>query len=153
LRTQITELISRYFAAIDDKRLDIATVDSLLAPGARIVRPNGAELIGAEEISKAQTESFSRFRATHHVLTDYIVDLETSRARVRANVIATHLWGPGHGDPNSLESHFVAGGVLAIDVVRLEAGWRIEKLSNRNVWRTGSGFAQMAATGKAGTGG
>lgn len=112
------------------------------------MRPNGAELVGAEEISKAQTESFSRFRATHHVLTDHIVDLEADRARVRANVIATQLSAPGHGDPNSLESHFVAGGVLAIDVVRMEAGWRIEKLSNRNVWRTGSGFAQMAATGK-----
>jgi hypothetical protein len=62
-----------------------------------------------------------------------------------------HLWATGQGDPNSLQGYFVAGGVLAVDVVRLADGWRISRLENRNVWRTGSGFAQMAATGRPGS--
>jgi hypothetical protein len=48
----------------------------------------------------------------------------------------------------ALESHFTAGGVITVEVVRLERGWRITRLENRVVWRTGSGFAQMLATGR-----
>jgi len=147
-RTQIIELISRYFAAIDDKRLDRATVEATFAPEGRVIRPNGAELVGPTAIVEGQSESFARFRATHHVVTDYIVDLESDRASVRANVVATHLWGPGQGDPTALEGHFTAGGVLAVDVVRIDGRWRIQGLSNRVVWRTGSGFVQMLATGQ-----
>lgn len=48
--------------------------------------------------------------------------------------------GPGQGDQLALESFFTAGGVLTVDVVRLEQGWRIERLSNQVVWRPGSGW-------------
>jgi len=55
-------------------------------------------------------------------------------------VSASHIWGPGQGDQLALESFFTAGGVLTVDVVRLEQGWRIERLSNQVVWRPGSGW-------------
>jgi SnoaL-like domain len=147
-RTQIVELMGRYFAAIDDKRLDLSIAESSFAPDGRIVRPNGTSLTGPHEISRGQNESFARFRATHHVITDHVIDFEPDRAHVRANVVAMHLWAPGHGDPNSLNSYFVAGGVLSVDVVRLGDAWRITRLSNRAVWRAGSGYGQMAATGR-----
>jgi hypothetical protein len=47
-------------------------------------------------------------------------------------------------DPIALESHFTAGGVITVEV----RGWRITRLENRVVWRTGSGFVQMLATGR-----
>lgn len=145
---QIVELINRYFAAIDDKRLDLVLAESTFAPAAKMVRPNGAETVGPAAICEAQNESFARFRATQHVMTNHVVDLAGEHARVRANVIATHLWAPGQGDPVALESHFTAGGVITVEVVRFERGWRITRLENRVVWRTGSGFVQMLATGR-----
>jgi hypothetical protein len=148
LRADAIELISRYFAAIDDKRLELSIVEATFASDGRMVRPNGAELVGAKAITEAQSESFTRFRATQHVITDHIVDLEADRASIRANVVATHLWGAGHGDPCALESHFTAGGVLRVELVRSQASWRIHSLSNQVVWRTGSGFSQMLATGR-----
>jgi hypothetical protein len=148
-KAQIVDLINRYFAAVDDRCLDVPLAEATFAPEGKIVRPNGAELVGPAVICDGQNESYARFRATHHVMTNYVVDLAGERARVRANVIATHLWAPGQGDPNALESHFTAGGVITAELVRLERGWRITTLGNRVVWRTGSGFVQMLATGRA----
>lgn len=148
-KAQIVELMNRYFAAVDDKCLDLAVAESTFAPDAKVVRPNGAELVGPAAICEGQNESFARFRATQHVLTNHVVDLAGEHARVRANVIAVHLWAVGQGDPNALESHFTAGGVLSVEATRLEPGWRITRLQNRVVWRTGSGFVQMLATGRA----
>ncbi len=147
---QIVELINRYFAGIDDKSLDLVLAETTFAPTGKLVRPNGAETVGPAAICESQKESFARFRATHHVMTNHVVDLVGEHARVRANVIATHLWAPGQGDPVALESHFTAGGVITGEVVRLDGGWRITRLANRVVWRTGSGFAQMLATGRGG---
>ena len=79
-----------------------------------MVRPNGAETVGPAAICEGQNESFARFRATQHVMTNHVVDLAGEHARVRANVIATHLWAPGQGDPVALESHFTAGGVITV---------------------------------------
>src|SRR4029453_7590383 len=71
-RTEVIELISRYFAAVDDKRLQRAIVEATFAPDGKIVRPNGAELVGPKAITEGQSESFARFRATHHVVTDHV---------------------------------------------------------------------------------
>ena len=147
-RARVIELISRYFAAADDKRLNLELVASTFADHGKIVRPNGAELVGPAAINDGQSESFARFRATQHVITNHVIDFEGERAHLRANVVAIHLWGSGHGDPQALETHFTAGGVLSADVVRIGKEWRIERLSNRVVWRTGSGFGQMLLTGQ-----
>lgn len=147
-RAEAIELISRYFAAIDDKHLELASVAATFAEQGKIVRPNGVELVGAAAIFEGQSQSFARFRATQHVITDHVVELEADRARVRANVVAVHLWQAGHGDASALESHFTAGGVLRVELVRVAGAWRIQALSNRIVWRTGSGFGQMLGTGQ-----
>jgi ketosteroid isomerase-like protein len=145
-RTQLVEVISRYFAAVDDKRLNAQVVEQTFLEDARIVRPNGAALTGHREILESQQESFARFRATHHVITDHVVDLEHDTATVRANVTAMHLWRPEESDPNALESYFLAGSVLQGAAAHQSGRWRILELSVRNVWRTGSGFASMLKT-------
>jgi hypothetical protein len=37
-RTEISGLVSRYFSAIDDKRLDRATIDAVFAADGRVTR-------------------------------------------------------------------------------------------------------------------
>jgi hypothetical protein len=145
-RQQIMELLSRYFAAIDDKRLDDHSIaDTTFAVDARLVSPDGSELVGPEAIFDGKAASFARFRTTHHVITDHIIDLDGETARLRANITAMHLWGFDKSDSHALQSHFVAGGVLDAVVVRTRDGWRLSKLSNRIAWRTGDGLAMMMA--------
>ncbi len=150
-RVALVELISRYFAAVDDKRLDLATVEASFAEDGRLVRPNGSAMVGPQEILAGQAESFARFRATQHVISDHVVDVAGADvAAVRANLIAMHVWADGQGDPNALERYFVAGGVLRAQARRTAVGWRLTELQLRNVWRSGAGFEAMAKTGASG---
>ncbi len=144
---QIAELVSRYFAAVDDKRLDLPTVEAAFASDGRLVRPNGAAMVGPADILSSQTESFARFRATHHVTSDYVIDVDEDAATLRANLTAMHLWDQGQGDPASLESYFLAGDVIHAKARHTPAGWRLSELAVRCVWRTGGGFGAMLQTG------
>ncbi|MFN8474666.1 MAG: nuclear transport factor 2 family protein [Anaerolineae bacterium] len=144
-RLEISDLLSRYFRAIDDKGLDLTIVEATFLEDGRVVRPNGSALNGWQEILDGQNTSFARFRATHHVITDHVIDIQGDTAKLQANVTAMHLWGYEHLDPNSLDSHFLAGGVLTALAKRTSDGWRFSEMTNRNVWRTGTGFATMLA--------
>jgi hypothetical protein len=150
-RVAIMELVSRYFAAVDDKRLtDPAMVNATFSPQGRIVSPNGTALVGTDAIFAGQSASFARFRGTHHVTSDYVIDLSGDAAQIRANLTAMHLWKIEASDPHALQSHFIAGGVLRASAVRTEVGWRLSELSNDICWRTGDGLATMMATVLAG---
>ena len=143
-RMQIRELLSRYFAAVDDKCIDMKIVKSTFASDGKIVRPDGSAIVGWKDILDRQNKSFARFRATHHVMTDPVIDIEKNKAKVRANLTAMHLWNFNESDPNSLTSHFAAGLVCSATAVQTNEGWRIHEMSNRNVWRTGDGLLTMA---------
>lgn len=153
----LRELLARYFAAIDDHTLGSDVVEAVFCDDAQLVRPNGAALCGPAQILAGQTRSFARFRATHHVSSDHVfgfdrdTDLAVDTARVRANLIATHLWAhhdpeSEQTDPNVLDHYFIAGGVLDAGAYGTPIGWRLHRLELRNTWRTGSGFDAMAHT-------
>lgn len=131
-------LVSRYFAAVDDKRLDAAVVAATFAPDGVIRRPDGFELVGHDVILEEQNASFARFRATHHMFTNCVVDEEGDTARIRTNMQAVHIWDPERNDPLELNTHFVGGGVLTAVGVRTPEGWRLREMGMRLVWRTGS---------------
>lgn len=65
-KAQITDLVNRYFAVVDDKGLDINMVQTTFTPDAKIIRPDGSEITGQENILDSHTKSFARFKATHH---------------------------------------------------------------------------------------
>lgn len=69
-RLAIAELLSRCFSAVDDKRLDLSAVEAVFAGDGRLIRPNGSAMVGPHDILAGQTQSFARFRATHHVTSD-----------------------------------------------------------------------------------
>jgi SnoaL-like domain len=134
---EIQMLLSAYFAAIDDKCLDADVIAATFLPDGRVIRPDGAALTGWAAILAEQTESFARFRATHHMLTDHVVTRSGDTARVRANMQAMHLWNDA-GKSAELETHFVAGGVLRAGAELTPEGWRLSELTMRPTWRTGS---------------
>ena len=120
----------------------------IFSPDAKIVRPNGTAMIGPEMIGKSHQDSFTRFRSTQHLVSGHDVSIESDVGSVRANLVAMHLWADGHGDPSSLGNYFLAGGVISAQAVLTSEGWKISSLENQNIWRTGSGFGNMAKTNK-----
>jgi hypothetical protein len=140
---QISNLIIRYFRAVDDKQLDIEIVEATFTNDARIERPNGSALVGHNDILDGQKKSFARFKATHHVTTDYIIDINENTATIQTNLTAMHLWADNGNNPTLNNKHFLAGGVLIAKAVKTDNNWRLCKLTNRNVWRTGEGMTEM----------
>lgn len=79
-RLAIAELLSRYFAAVDDKRLDLSAVEAVLAGDGRLIRPNSSAMARPHDILAGQTQRLARFRATHHVTSDYIIEVNGDSA-------------------------------------------------------------------------
>jgi hypothetical protein len=140
-RLEITELLNQFFRALDEKSFDETTMSSIFTTDAKVVRPNGVAVVGPRSIGESQSQSFVRFRATQHLVSGQVTTINGDDAEVRANLVAMHLWADGHGDPNALESYFLAGGVVRACAEKTSSGWRISELALRNTWRTGSGFA------------
>src|SRR4029453_16529086 len=89
----ITEVINRYFAALDQKQFDVATMRQIFADNAKVLRPNGTAMTGPKEIGESHSQSLSRFRATQHLTSGFIITLiEGTTAEFRANLVAMHIW-------------------------------------------------------------
>ena len=148
-------LLTRYFAAIDDDVLDTDLLRAVFTDDCRVLRPNGDAVVGVDALLESQTRSFARFAGTQHRLTDHLVTVhndsggtgaDVDRARLRANLVAMHLWAPDHLPPTSLEAYFVAGSVVRAQARRTSAGWRVAEVAVTPTWRSGSGISAMVAT-------
>jgi hypothetical protein len=118
----------------------------IFADDAKIVRPNGAVTTGPKEIGDSHSHNLSRFRATQHLTSGFIITLQDeASAEFRANLVALHLWAEGHGDTSAdqNDNYFLAGGVLTGHVLLGARGWRITEITNQVSWRRGTGFQQM----------
>ena len=147
-RLRINDLFTRYYAAIDDKQFDVNIIKAIFTGDARIIKPNGLGTLGCDNINDANKKSFARFKATHHVTSDYIIDIAGDTASVRANLTGMHLWADDERNPTPNNKHFYAGIVLAAKVNLVNNNWLISELVYRNVWRTGEGLAEMAKFGR-----
>lgn len=141
-QAQLSDLLTRYFAAIDDKRIELPIVEATFTKDARIERPNGSALVGHDAILNGHLTSFSRFKATHHVITDYVINIQDDSATIRTNLTAMHVWADANA--SLAGKHFLAGAVLTAKALKAGNQWRISELANRNVWRTGDGMQEMA---------
>ena len=142
-RTQITDLLIRYFAAVDDKCLDMQIVKATFTIDAKIIRPDGTAIVGQENILDGHIKSFARFKATHHVITNFIVNINNDMATLRSNIVANHLWADNENDPSLNNKHFLADGVFSARAIKLNDHWRISELKNNVVWRTGDGIKEI----------
>jgi hypothetical protein len=145
----ITEVINRYFAALDQKQFDLPTMGQIFADNAKVIRPHGQAMTGPKEIGASHSRSLSRFRATQHLASGFIITLiDPTTAGFRANLVAMHLWAEGEGDPrvDPNDNYFLAGGVITGQVTLVADGWRITEIANQVTWRRGTGFQQMLRT-------
>ena len=136
-------MLIQYFAAIDDKCINIEIVKATFASDAKIIRPDGSEMVGQENILDGHIKSFARFKATHHVITNFIVDINNNMATIRSNIIANHFWADNEDNPSLNNKYFLADGVFSAKAIKIDNHWRISELKNNVVWRTGDGMKEM----------
>jgi hypothetical protein len=135
-RQEIAQILSRFFATIDDQKLNAESVERTYTPQATFSGPAGSHS-GHADILKAEQFIYSKFQTTHHSITDYIIDVDGDSARLRANMTAMHVWAKEVRDELSLDAHFIAGAVWTGATTRTPAGWRFNELTLSIVWRQG----------------
>lgn len=142
-KTQIADLLTRYFAAIDDKQLDLKIAKATFSKEAEIIRPDDVLIVGPENIFNAHKSSFDKFKATHHLFANFLIDINNNNATLRANVIANHIWRGKKDAPTLDGKYFLANGVFHAKAIKSNNMWLICELRNLVVWRTGDGMAEM----------
>jgi len=145
-KSEITTAVNRYFRALDEKNFDAQHFASIFTPQAHVTRPNGASMIGPEEICASHLKSFTRFEASQHFVAGHEIALDGSTANVRANLIAMHMWQGSHTDANKLDNFFLAGGVIHATLMQSDGQWKISQMRNAVLWRAG-GYRDMMQTG------
>lgn len=146
-KSEITSVVNSYFRGLDEKDFDAQHLAAILTPQAKITRPNGASLIGPEEISASHEKSFARFEGAQHLLAGHHISVSGNAATVRANLVAMHIWQGSNANANKADNFFVAGGVVRAELVQTDGQWKISQLRTDVVWRAG-GFRDMMQTGK-----
>jgi hypothetical protein len=153
-QTKITELINKseiisvvnsYYRALDEKNFDLNHFATIFTSDAKVVRPNGVAMTGPEEVCASHQKSFTRFEGTQHLLTGHDVSITDYTAKVRANLIAMHMWQGSNTDASKADNYFVAGGVIDTELVQSGGRWKISFASNAVVWRAGA-FKTMLQT-------
>jgi hypothetical protein len=148
IQSRLTHMVLTYFAAIDDKQLSLDLFRSLFSETGTIMRPRGPVKKGPAAIYESQNESFKRFRATQHIVTNMLFTKTDMGWKLRANLQAMHLWTPEMQDSTALESYFLAHSVLEGNFIKEDRDWKISELRTRVVWRSGSGMMSMLKTGE-----
>ena len=134
-KSEITSIVNRDFRALDEKNFDVQHFTSIFTPQAKVTRPNGASLIGPEEISASHENSFTRFEGSQHLVAGHDISLDGSTANVRANLVAMRMWQGSRTDANKQDNFFVAGGVIHATLMQSDGQWRITQMSNAVLWR------------------
>jgi len=144
-RAEVTTVVNSYFRALDEKHLDAQYFASIFTAEAKVTRPNGASLIGPDEISASHENSFARFEGSQHLLIGHDISIHGNRAIVRANLVAMHMWQGSRTSANNPENFFIAGGVIHSELEQTDGQWKISQIRTDVVWRAG-GFKDMAQT-------
>jgi hypothetical protein len=145
-KSEIMRVVNSYFRALDEKTFAPRHFAAIFTPQAKVTRPNGASIVGPDEISASHEKSFSRFEGSQHFVAGHDISLDGRTATVRANLIAMHMWQGSKTDANKLDNFFIAGGVIHATLTQLDGQWKISQMSNAVLWRAG-GFRDMKQTG------
>ncbi|MEU9310345.1 nuclear transport factor 2 family protein [Streptomyces sp. NPDC048256] len=147
-RMDVQDLVDRYLAGLDEAEFDDAWARSLFAEDGRFQFAMGGHdgVVGMAEYTAAM---MGKWRRTHHVAAGHLVEIDGDRARVRGNLIATHLH-PGELTPQrpsgqagaqvppGVPEPFQVGDRFEGEAVRTDAGWRFARLAFEVVWTRGT---------------
>jgi hypothetical protein len=135
-REEITELVSRLGACLDDGRFD--DLRSLLVEDATARTPGG-EARGRDAVVAQASRSHRSDQPIQHVITNPVIELDGNRAAVRANLVVHFAEPLADGRPGLAPPiQFTLGEVYGFDVVRTPDGWRFARIETSPVWMAGT---------------
>jgi hypothetical protein len=118
-RAEIIDLESRKGRYADEKRFDdladVHTEDFVV-----LMRDGTMRLEGLKAVVEQGRKNLSEFDRIQHVITNVLVDFNGDTAKIRANVIATHVRDAA--DPSSV---WIVKGYYTDEAVRTAKGWRL----------------------------
>jgi SnoaL-like domain len=126
-RNEITELVSRLGAWLDEKRWGEARW--ILTEDVTAKTPGGA-VTGIDHVVAQARRNHSV--PTQHVITNLLIELAGDRAEIRANLIATFADRDG-----SVPRH-QRGERYRLEAVRIQQAWRLSRVESRPIWDVGS---------------
>lgn len=147
-RMDVQELVNRYLVGLDEAEFDDAWARSIFTEDGRFQFSMGGH-DGVAGMAEYTAAMMGKWRRTHHVAAGHLVEIDGDRARVRGNLIATHLHPqepapqkpPGqsgaHETPGAPEP-FQVGDRFEGEAVRTDAGWRFARLAFEVVWTRGT---------------
>ncbi|HEU5472953.1 MAG TPA: nuclear transport factor 2 family protein [Actinophytocola sp.] len=130
-RAEITRLCDRYALHLDKSRHTDTWLDTVFTDDALLTFPMG-QYKGMAGLTRFQEMARTTFERTHHISSNYDIELDTDRAQVRAHLMAAHV--PSRDDTGR---HFMIGGHYDAEAVRTPSGWRIRELTFDLVWTSG----------------
>lgn len=134
---EIGALLDRYLISLDDDVLDDAWAAALFTPDARVEFPMSRH-DGIAGLAAYHRDALAAFDRTQHLNSPAVVVLGEDRARLRANLISTHVHKPSGAAPAQPTAPFATGTFVNGEAVPTPDGWRLRLLSFRLVWMTGS---------------
>jgi hypothetical protein len=142
-RDEITNLVYRLGACLDDRRFD--DMRALLVEEATVRTPGGmAE--GRDAVIAQARRNHQPDEPTQHIITNPIVDLNGDRAKVRANLVVNFV-APASLDESlpAPPRKYTLGEIYRFDVVRTTEGWRFSTVETVPVWISPLSAAFLAA--------
>lgn len=137
-RAELGGLIDRYMITLDTADgpgRDVGWYRTMFTDDVRMTFPVGAHR-GVSGLPEFQRAATVRWKVTHHLSANHVVDVDGDRAGISAQLLATHV---EHDSPAGPQRTFHIGGRYRADAVRTPAGWRISDLSFVVVWSEGEG--------------
>ncbi|MCH0564270.1 MULTISPECIES: nuclear transport factor 2 family protein [unclassified Streptomyces] len=137
-RAEITDLIDRYVTLLDtqdDHGYDDTWPRSVFTDDCRLEFPVGT-VEGRHTAAAFHFDRKSRFARTHHLASNYGIQVDGDTARVRVHLFASHVH---HGDGPDPGGRFDIGGVAEGEAVRTPAGWLLRRWRFHLMWSDGAG--------------
>jgi hypothetical protein len=128
-RDELVELMGRYASMADPMDWDelprTVLCDELDTDFSSLGTPAGT--VGRDAWCRASEQVFARWAATHHSITNHLIEVDGDRATIRAHVRAEH-WAPPAVAADGPNCWLVVG--FYDDVaVRTADGWRLRSVS------------------------
>ena len=147
-RMDVQDLVDRYLAGLDEAEFDDAWARSIFTEDGRFEFAMGGHA-GVAGMAEYTAAMMGKWRRTHHVAAGHLVEVDGDRARVRGNLIATHLHPqqttpeqrPGQSGAHQTRGApepFQVGDRFEGEAVRTDAGWRFARLAFEVVWTRGT---------------
>jgi SnoaL-like domain len=137
-RAEITDLVSRLGACLDEARFD--EMAGLLAEDVTVRTPGG-EAVGRTAVAAQARRNHPADQRFQHVITNVLVDLDGDRATARANLVL-HVTVPGDRSPDdpapAVAPRAGLGEVYSFGLARTPAGWRFARVEIEPRWLSGT---------------